>query len=85
MNIIEHNKAIESLKNDDVVGMPTETVYGLAGSIYSEVAFIKFLKLKKDHFLIHLLFTLPALMMQKLLEKGLNQQRFWHENTGEVL
>ncbi len=40
-------KAIELLKNDDVVGMPTETVYGLAGSIYSEVALWKIFKIKE--------------------------------------
>lgn len=34
----KYEKAVELLKNDQVVGMPTETVYGLAGNAYSEKA-----------------------------------------------
>ena len=44
------SKAVELLKNDDVVGMPTETVYGLAGSIYSEIALQKIFKIKERPF-----------------------------------
>ncbi len=32
------NKAVELLRNDEVVGMPTETVYGLAGNALSPLA-----------------------------------------------
>ena len=32
----EIEKAIELLKSGDVIGIPTETVYGLGASIYSE-------------------------------------------------
>jgi L-threonylcarbamoyladenylate synthase len=34
----KYNEAVELLKNNQVVGMPTETVYGLAGNAYSEEA-----------------------------------------------
>lgn len=40
-------KAIEILNNDDVVAIPTETVYGLAGNIYSEKAIKKIFQVKQ--------------------------------------
>jgi len=40
------------LENDEVVAIPTETVYGLAGNIFSEKAIKKIFEPKKDHFLI---------------------------------
>ena len=40
-------KAIEILNKEDVVAIPTETVYGLAGNIYSEKAINKIFQLKK--------------------------------------
>jgi L-threonylcarbamoyladenylate synthase len=42
--------AIEQLKNDCVVAVPTETVYGLAANIYSEKGLKKCFQLKKDPF-----------------------------------
>lgn len=44
------DKAIRLLKNDDIVAMPTETVYGLAASIYSEKALKKIFSVKKRPF-----------------------------------
>ena len=41
------SKAIEILNKEDVVAIPTETVYGLAGNIYSEKAINKIFQLKK--------------------------------------
>ena len=41
------NKAIQILSQDDLVAIPTETVYGLAGNIYSEKAIKKIFELKK--------------------------------------
>ncbi len=35
------------LNNEDVIGIPTETVYGLAGNIYSEKAISKIYEIKK--------------------------------------
>lgn len=43
-------KAIEILKNNELVAIPTETVYGLAGNIYSEAAISKIFKLKNRPF-----------------------------------
>ena len=41
------NKTIKYLQKGDVVGLPTETVYGLAGNAYSGQAIKKIFKLKK--------------------------------------
>ena len=40
-------KTIKSLKKGNLVGLPTETVYGLAGNAYSEKAIKKIYNLKK--------------------------------------
>ena len=50
MITIDINNAIEVLLNDDIIGMPTETVYGLAGNAYSENAIKKIFNLKKRPF-----------------------------------
>ena len=41
------NKAKTILKKNDIIGVPTETVYGLAGNAYSNKAVKKIYKLKK--------------------------------------
>ncbi len=41
------NKSVASLKNGDVIGLPTETVYGLAGNAYSTNSIKKIYRLKK--------------------------------------
>ena len=41
------SKSIANLKKGNVVGLPTETVYGLAGNAYSKVAVQKIYSLKK--------------------------------------
>ncbi len=41
------NKTVISLKLGDLVGLPTETIYGLAGNAYSKKAVKKIFKLKK--------------------------------------
>ena len=41
------SKAINLLKEKELVGVPTETVYGLAGNAYSNLAVKKIFKLKK--------------------------------------
>lgn len=40
-------QAAHLLKKDEIVAIPTETVYGLAGNIYSEKAILKIFELKK--------------------------------------
>ena len=52
LNIYKPNKANlkkakKDIKNNNVVGMPTETVYGLAGSAYSNKSVKKIFTLKK--------------------------------------
>ncbi len=49
MSIISNNisKAVEILTQDELVAIPTETVYGLAGNIYSETAIRKIFALKQ--------------------------------------
>ena len=51
-NIIKFNsknliKIIKILKKNGVIGLPTETVYGLAGNAYSNNAIKKIFKVKK--------------------------------------
>ena len=41
------NKTVANLKNGNIVGLPTETVYGLAGNAYSKKSIKKIYKLKK--------------------------------------
>ncbi|MFL2877941.1 MAG: L-threonylcarbamoyladenylate synthase [Candidatus Pelagibacter sp.] len=41
------NKTVKVLNKEDVVGLPTETVYGLAGNAYSKKAITKIFRLKK--------------------------------------
>ena len=41
------NKSIASLKKGNVIGLPTETVYGLGGNAYSKEAVQKIYNLKK--------------------------------------
>ena len=41
------NKAKNFLKKNKIIGVPTETVYGLAGNAYSEKAIKKIYNLKK--------------------------------------
>ena len=52
LNIYKHSlanlkKAKKNLENNNVIGIPTETVYGLAGNAYSNKSVKKIFKLKK--------------------------------------
>ena len=46
-NLINLKKVKKNLENNNVVGVPTETVYGLAGNAYSDRSVEKIFKLKK--------------------------------------
>mgnify|MGYP001277702592 CR=1 FL=1 len=46
-NVSNIKKAIKFLNNNECIGIPTETVYGLAGNAYSDKAILKIFKLKK--------------------------------------
>ena len=47
MNLANIKKAKKLLKKSECVGIPTETVYGLAGNAYSDIACKKIFQLKK--------------------------------------
>lgn len=59
MSIISAEKAVEILKGGGVVALPTETVYGLAGSIQSEQALARIFEIKArplfDPLIVHVL------------------------------
>ena len=46
-NLTNLKKAKKNIENNKVIGVPTETVYGLAGNAYSEKSIKKIYKLKK--------------------------------------
>ncbi len=54
-------KAVQILNNDDVVAIPTETVYGLAGNIYSEKAIRKIFEIKQRPLFNPLIVHVPTL------------------------
>ena len=49
-NLTNLKKAKKNLENNNVIGLPTETVYGLAGNAYSDKSVKKIFKLKKRPF-----------------------------------
>ena len=56
-------KALKYLNNNECIGIPTETVYGLAANAYSDKGTKKIFKLKgrpSDNPLICLLYTSPS-------------------------
>jgi len=63
MSIISKDieKAIALLNADDLVAIPTETVYGLAGNIYSEKAIKAIFKTKKRPFFNPLIVHIPSI------------------------
>ena len=46
-NLINLKKAKKNIEDNNVIGIPTETVYGLAGNAYSNKSVTKIFKLKK--------------------------------------
>ena len=46
-NLTNLKKAKKNIENNNVIGIPTETVYGLAGNAYSDIAVKKIFSLKK--------------------------------------
>ena len=49
-NLSNIKKAKKKIENNDIIGLPTETVYGLAGNAYSNKAVKKIFSLKKRPF-----------------------------------
>jgi len=46
-SLINLQKAKKNIENNNVIGIPTETVYGLAGNAFSKKSVLKIFKLKK--------------------------------------
>ena len=46
-NLVNLKKAKKNIENNNVIGIPTETVYGLAGNAYSNISIKKIYILKK--------------------------------------
>ena len=63
----EIDKAIELLKSGEVVGIPTETVYGLGASIYSEQGLNKIFHTKERPFFNPLIVHVSDIEMAKSL------------------
>ena len=55
------SKAITLLNNEELVAIPTETVYGLAGNIYSEKAIKAIFKTKERPFFNPLIVHIPSI------------------------
>ncbi|WP_299523307.1 L-threonylcarbamoyladenylate synthase [Winogradskyella sp.] len=62
MSIISKDisKAVELLSNEELVAIPTETVYGLAGNIYSEKAITAIFETKQRPFFNPLIVHIPS-------------------------
>ena len=63
MSIISKDisKAVQLLTAEDIVAIPTETVYGLAGNIYSEKAIKSIFETKKRPFFNPLIVHIPSI------------------------
>ena len=46
-SLVNLKKAKKNIENNDVIGLPTETVYGLAGNAFSKKSITKIFNLKK--------------------------------------
>lgn len=85
MTIISHDisKAIALLNSEDLVAIPTETVYGLAGNIYSEKAIRKIFEVKERPLYnplivhIHAIEQLDALVSHIPDKAKLLAEAFW--------
>jgi L-threonylcarbamoyladenylate synthase len=77
------DKASQLIKNDDLVVIPTETVYGLAASIYSETAIKKIFKIKERPFFDPLIVHVSSVEMAKELTTNWDEtcnvlaEKFW--------
>lgn len=65
--MVNLDKAVQLLEDEDVVGMPTETVYGLAGSIYSDKALRKIFAIKGRPFFDPLIVHVASIEMASQL------------------
>jgi len=70
------NNAIEILLQDDVIGFPTETVYGLAGNIFSEKAIDKIYSIKKRPSFNPLIVHLHSVQQLSAIAKNIPEMAF---------
>lgn len=77
------NLAIQALKNNDVIGLPTETVYGLAADITSEEGINKIFATKErpffDPLIVHISSTQQAKKCSRIWNEDCDQlaNTFW--------
>jgi L-threonylcarbamoyladenylate synthase len=77
------SKAIEALRSNDVVAIPTETVYGLAGNAFSDVALKKIFTLKNRPFFNPLIIHIKSIDQLKDVAKEIPPkaiklaEKFW--------
>ncbi|MFM7218148.1 MAG: L-threonylcarbamoyladenylate synthase [Bacteroidota bacterium] len=75
--------AVRCLSNDELVGMPTETVYGLAGNAFSDQAVRKIYALKQRPLTNPLILHIPSLLYLSEVAKDIPDMalrlatRFW--------
>ena len=62
--------AAEKLKSGEIIGMPTETVYGLAASVFNEIALAKVFQAKErptfDPLIVHVTLKENGMVVQQL-------------------
>lgn len=84
-------KAIEALQNDELIALPTETVYGLAANAYNETAIKKIFELKKRPLYNPLIVHLHSIAQLKEVVKEIPEkakiltEKFWPGSLTLVL
>ena len=68
------NIIIQALKSEEVVAIPTETVYGLAGSIFSEKAIKKIFEIKKRPYNCPLSVAVSSVEKIKFIAKDIPEE-----------
>ena len=68
------NIIIQALKREEVVAIPTETVYGLAGSIFSEKAIKKIFEIKKRPYNCPLSVAVSSVEKIKFIAKDIPEE-----------
>lgn len=84
-------KAIEALQNDELIALPTETVYGLAANAYNETAIKKIFELKKRPLYNPLIVHLHSIAQLKEVAREIPEkakmlaEKFWPGSLTLVL
>ena len=67
-------KAVELLNNEELVAIPTETVYGLAGNIFSEKAVKAIFETKERPFFNPLIVHIPNIDYLKTIVEAVPEK-----------